>query len=199
MKLLYLTPIAIALIAIVAVGLVWGERAELLCLPDEVCLREWISATSGWAAVIAAVPTILFLSKQVRDADRHQRTGFAIQLRRHRILAHRTAQIAYVSLMMIEDFDGKRTEGELPDVRAWDVETTNSMIGILRDTTIAAFEAEIAHPMSMSGAAIAMVIERGYEGQQPASSAAPELARSFFTNIANQAEDYLTETKSITG
>ncbi|MHA7968093.1 hypothetical protein [Rhizobium sp. CAU 1783] len=190
--------IAIALVAMIAGGVAWVDGMEPLCLPGEACLREWISATSGWAAVIAAIPTILYLSKQVRDADRHQRTGFAIQLRRHRILAHRTAQIAHVSLMMIEGFDSTRTEGESPDVRKWDLETTSSMIGILRDTTIAAFEAEIAHPMSMSGAAIAMVIERGYEGQQPASSAAPELARSFFSNIARQAEDYLAETKSIT-
>src|SRR6218665_1254726 len=30
------------------------------------CFREWVSALGGWAAVMVAIPTIVYLSKQVR-------------------------------------------------------------------------------------------------------------------------------------
>ena len=48
---------------------------------DEHCLREWISALAGWTAVAAAVPSILYLAKQVRDADQHNRKMLRIELR----------------------------------------------------------------------------------------------------------------------
>jgi hypothetical protein len=57
------------MIAFVAIGflrVVWGRDA--FCGPEtEQCFREWVSALGGWAAVGAAVPTIYFLSKQLRD------------------------------------------------------------------------------------------------------------------------------------
>lgn len=56
-------------LAIVAIGFLrvfWGREA--FCEPNEHCLREWVSALSGWAAVAAAVPTVFFLSRQVTDA-----------------------------------------------------------------------------------------------------------------------------------
>lgn len=177
----------------------WLYGAAPLCQPGEACVREWISATSGWAAVMAAVPTILYLSKQVRDADRHQKTSFAIQVRRHEILATRTREIAYTAIMMIDLYLRRVPKGESPDIRSFDRETVDGIIHHLRDTTISTFEGEVAHPLAMTAWGTSLVVERGFQGDEQAAFAAPTLARSFFENIANQAEGYLSDVKAITG
>lgn len=40
------------------------------CAGSTQCLRDWISALSGWAAAIAAAITIVFLAGQMREARR---------------------------------------------------------------------------------------------------------------------------------
>ncbi|MDR6667090.1 hypothetical protein [Rhizobium sp. 1399] len=57
--------------------------------PEEHCVREWISALGGWAAVAVAIPTIGFLAKQLRDADRFHRQTVAMTLERNLTLAKR--------------------------------------------------------------------------------------------------------------
>ncbi len=85
--------VAIAVCGLVVFRAAWGRNA--FCGSDsEHCLREWVSALGGWAAVAAAVPTVLYLSHQVRDAQRHHDQSIAIQLRRTRALAHRTRRAA---------------------------------------------------------------------------------------------------------
>lgn len=172
-----------------------GNSLSTICSSGESCVREWIAATSGWAAVFAAVPTILYLSKQVRDADRHQRTGFAIQLRRHRILAARTARIAYV---VLDEMDKQEVAHAETDMRHWDKEMMDGLLHHLRDVTISAFETEIAHPISVGGWGLAMIVERGYAGIEPAVQSAPNTARTYFENLRDQAEAYLSEVAEIT-
>ncbi|TBC94164.1 hypothetical protein ELH26_09130 [Rhizobium leguminosarum] len=82
--------VALVVIAIGFLRLVWGREA--FCEPNEHCLREWISALGGWVAVAVAVPTIIFLSKQVRDAEKHHRTTIGIQARPTYMLAKRAAE-----------------------------------------------------------------------------------------------------------
>ncbi len=61
---------------------------SLICRPNENhCLREWISATGGWAALLAAVPTIHFLRKQITDSDRHHKEALKYQFRSLRNIA----------------------------------------------------------------------------------------------------------------
>lgn len=189
--------VVIAAIAVAfAVGHVLGGGGLApLCRPDESCLREWLSATSGWAAVLAAIATILYLHAQVRDADRHQRTGFAIQLRKQRILAARTARVAYIVLDEIDKQE--KSQGEL-GMPTWDRETVEGMVHQLRDVTISAFESEIAHPMSVGGWAMAMIVEKGYSGIEPAVRTAPGITRTYFENLRDQAEAFLAEVKEIT-
>jgi len=171
-----------------------GTRGTLsLCTPDESCIREWISATSGWAAVIAAVPTIWYLSRQVREADLHQKTNFAIQLRRQRILATRTSQIAYVALAGM----AKEQEGGAY-MRSWDRETVEGIIHHLRDATLGAFESEIAYPVGIGAWGTALVVERAFAGIEPALHVAPDITRRHFENLAKQAEEYLSEVEQIT-
>jgi hypothetical protein len=48
---------------------------ELFCEPSETnCAREWISASGGWAALLAAIPTVMFLRRQILAAESHHRT-----------------------------------------------------------------------------------------------------------------------------
>lgn len=68
---LWMVPAAFILLA--AARLSFGREPFCSAGTDEHCLREWISALGGWAAVAAAVPTVLFLSKQVSDAERFAR------------------------------------------------------------------------------------------------------------------------------
>ncbi|WP_320202051.1 hypothetical protein RMR16_023835 (plasmid) [Agrobacterium sp. rho-13.3] len=139
-------------IALAIAGFFWLSQqvsvpSSHLCVPNEACIREWIAATSGWAAVIAAFLTIFYLSKQISDADRHQRTAFAINLRQQRILAIRTAQIAGIVLGEISKQEKEHADA---DIRSWDRETAEGIIHHLRDTTISTFQSEIAHPNSLN-------------------------------------------------
>lgn len=68
---LWMVPAAFILLA--AARLSFGREPFCAAGDDEHCLREWVSALGGWAAVAAAVPTVLFLSKQVSDAERFAR------------------------------------------------------------------------------------------------------------------------------
>ncbi|EKF60120.1 hypothetical protein QWE_08496 [Agrobacterium albertimagni AOL15] len=58
------------------------------------CLREWISALGGWAAVAAAAPTIYYLSRQVTAAATHEKVNFAIASRANLSLASAARQTA---------------------------------------------------------------------------------------------------------
>lgn len=169
-----------------------------VCSPDENCVREWLSATSGWAAAIVAVPTIIFLSRQVYDADRHQRIGFAIQLRKHRVLAERVRTIAGMALFMIEPHFLNSPDDAPPDIRTWDATTLDEIVHHLRDTTIQTFEREIENPRMFGAWAVAITIEAARAGNEPQITSAANLTRSFFTDLAEQAEAYLRDVHEIT-
>lgn len=66
------------------VYLLWSGpgRAWLCSAGDAECARDWIAALSGWAAIVAAVPTVFFLQRQIADANRHQQENLEI-LQRH--------------------------------------------------------------------------------------------------------------------
>ncbi|PWE52789.1 hypothetical protein DEM27_28725 [Metarhizobium album] len=66
-----------------------GKSSEL-----ETRLREWVSALGGWAAVAAAIPTVIFLAKENTDAGRRHRDLMKLSLRRERALAKRALALA---------------------------------------------------------------------------------------------------------
>lgn len=82
--------VALVIIAIGFLRIIWGREA--FCEANEQCLREWLSALGGWVAVVVAVPTIIYLSRQVRDAQRHHRTTIGIQARPTYMLARKAAE-----------------------------------------------------------------------------------------------------------
>ncbi len=72
--------IPFALIALAFTRVLFGREPFCAGAQDEHCLREWISALGSWAAVPAAVITVVFLSKQIQDAAKHHRQTVAVQL-----------------------------------------------------------------------------------------------------------------------
>jgi len=58
------------------------------------CLRDWLEALGGWAALLVGGPSLYVLWRQVRDADRNQRIDFGIRLGRSRSLARRIVALA---------------------------------------------------------------------------------------------------------
>jgi|APMI01.1.fsa_nt_gi hypothetical protein len=84
--------VGLAVLVVVATRFIWGREA--FCGPvDEQCLREWISALGGWLAIAVAVPTFLYMQKQITDAAQHHRQALFITMR-HRMEAARQAILA---------------------------------------------------------------------------------------------------------
>ncbi|MBX5160381.1 hypothetical protein HJB89_25180 [Rhizobium sp. NZLR8] len=65
-------PIAGAIMITVVVIVISGfaPTRSLFCREDEICLREWLSATSGWAAALAAFVTLFVLRRQVAAQEK---------------------------------------------------------------------------------------------------------------------------------
>lgn len=62
---------------------------EALCRPDELCLREWVSALSGIIGVVVAFSSLAYVAKQIEQASRHHRDAMRVQLQRTRAVARR--------------------------------------------------------------------------------------------------------------
>ncbi|MGQ2918188.1 MULTISPECIES: hypothetical protein [Rhizobium] len=104
--------IAVGIIATIFLRVVFGR--EPFCGPEsEHCLREWLSAVGGWAAVGAAVPSILYLARQVMDADTQYKISKALEVRRLRALAHHiikhSEEVERVSREYIVKFEKLKT------------------------------------------------------------------------------------------
>ncbi|MDC9832576.1 hypothetical protein [Rhizobium binxianense] len=65
-------PIAGAIMITVIVVVISGftPTRSLFCREDEICLREWLSATSGWAAALAAFVTLFALRRQIAAQEK---------------------------------------------------------------------------------------------------------------------------------
>ncbi|MQB09690.1 hypothetical protein DXT96_07455 [Agrobacterium sp. ICMP 6402] len=184
--------VAVAIIAVGFLRLMWGREA--FCGEDtEHCFREWVSALGGWAAVAAAVPTIFYLSRQVKDAEKHQRTNFAIQLRRQRILAQHIQNVGNEARLFIRVYLNNELSPTANDVRKWDPHTAKEMTEMLRSDAVRSFETEIAFPKSMSGRTTAEVLERGRDGEEPHYFVASEIVESYWKNIVGQADAFIAE------
>ncbi|AGB71060.1 MULTISPECIES: hypothetical protein [Rhizobium] len=93
------------LTVIFLVILFWGWFDQPWCDAGKQgvpCLRDWLEALGGWAALLVGGPSLYVLWRQVRDADRNQRTTFKIQLRRSKSLARNVLRNAN-SLVHVTD------------------------------------------------------------------------------------------------
>ncbi|WP_092771283.1 hypothetical protein [Agrobacterium fabrum] len=127
---------------------------DLACgVSDINCFREWLSASGGWVTLAAAVPTLLYLSRQIREADRHHRTSTALHLRRLRVIAANIGnlgeQLYAQTHMWMALWNGARTV-DLPVFResAHMIGHIDATLTMLIDKNIDAFEAEIYLPLT---------------------------------------------------
>ncbi|UIK05026.1 hypothetical protein [Neorhizobium galegae] len=91
--------VAIGLLFAAALFAIWQGSAQPWCKADEPeCFREWVAALGGWAAVVVAIPTVLFISYQIKDARKHQRDNAFIALRHTRMIAVRAINAAEIAL-----------------------------------------------------------------------------------------------------
>ena len=65
-------PVAGVIMIVVLLIVISGfEPARtMFCKADEACLREWMSATSGWAAAVAAFVTLFALRRQIAAQEK---------------------------------------------------------------------------------------------------------------------------------
>ncbi len=115
----------IAMVLPATVVLLWlspAIPATTLCKADDPCIREWISALSGWVAVVVAIPTLLYLDRQIRIATKANVNGAKIALRKTLSIARRAyhqAELAESTLQILKgqkqkvlangnDFDQRR-------------------------------------------------------------------------------------------
>lgn len=74
--------------------IVMPESSGTLCAQSQNCLTDWLSATSGWAAVVAAFVTVRYLQKQINDANTFNSRSIKIQLRKTAAIARRATRQA---------------------------------------------------------------------------------------------------------
>jgi hypothetical protein len=98
--------IAAAAIVLVVSVLMLG-RGAFCSENDQNCVREWLSALGGWAAVVVTVPTVLFAAKQFQDADSAGKQLARQTITRRNSLARRVNQNARVMLARVKS-DEKR-------------------------------------------------------------------------------------------
>lgn len=139
----WLVPLVVAVVFFLRIIL--GRQA--FCGPaEENCLREWISALGGWAAVVAAIPTILFLSRQVRDAQNQHRDNALINLWSRRVLAEAVVAGApgYIATLQkrLDEWRDKPDPLDPLEI-TWQAST---MEAVLRDAPLRRAELEIAVP-----------------------------------------------------
>lgn len=125
---------------------------DAFCSANEHCFREWFSALGNWSAFAVAIPTLLYLSQQIKDANTHHQKSAALPLRRLRSLArnvHGSAKEASrVATVWMNAFYG--TEGgkvPLFNKREILVKNLDEAVKLLRDKNFEAFEAEIYLPV----------------------------------------------------
>ncbi len=65
-------PVAGAIMIVILLVVISGfEPAQAtFCKANEICLREWMSATSGWAAAVAAFVTLFALRRQIAAQEK---------------------------------------------------------------------------------------------------------------------------------
>ncbi|MCD7110435.1 hypothetical protein LRX75_15455 [Rhizobium sp. DKSPLA3] len=134
-------------IVVVFFRLLYGREA--FCgSASEQCFREWVSALGGWAAVIAAIPTVYFLSKQIQSTADHARVNFRVNVRSNVNLAEAAIQSSIEIRFQIKEMRGKFDHASMP--RTTQISVTKSVLVMIaeaiRRPVFSEFEAKIGLP-----------------------------------------------------
>ncbi|WP_349506880.1 hypothetical protein [Agrobacterium pusense] len=140
---------AFAIAAIFFIYIVWQNQTlrQIACDAGENdCFRQWMSALGGWAAMVVAIPTIIYLAKQVRDGDRHHRINAAFTHRRQRLLAASVSKYC-ITLKETTEYKLEFLSAENEEFRTDDVlDNVNHVLELLAATPLKVFENEIFTP-----------------------------------------------------
>jgi len=115
---------------------------EALCRPDELCVREWVSALSGIIGVVVAFSSLAYVAKQIEQASRHHRDAMRVQLQRTRAVARR----ARASANTVRNLGSNYLEARMPSNRlgVWGFSgEITTLSEALSDPAFRAFEQEI--------------------------------------------------------
>lgn len=74
------------------------------CGPDEHCLREWISALSGWIAAFAAFLTLMYLRDESRRTQENHRQLLTIEVQPKIALSQSVSLLAGAALRSVETY-----------------------------------------------------------------------------------------------
>lgn len=133
---------------------------ETFCSEKDVsCIREWVSALGGWAAVVAAIPTVLYLSKQVSSAAQHQRVNFELEIRSKLTLA-RAAKQNSIEARYNMHVTGKylrEAANRVQQIGACRAQF-KAMIELLGRPVFSEFEMEISLPTGMTIATLSSIL-----------------------------------------
>jgi len=134
-------------VSALAFGAWRASSIEWCGLSDTNCGREWTAALSGWVGAFLAVITIIYLSKQIRDADRQNRNSNLIVLWSKRSIAKRAVFRAKsyreLTTKYIAELDGFTGPREFIAIIALMQLRLGDAIGIASDSAFPSFESEI--------------------------------------------------------
>lgn len=80
---------AIMVTILILVILGFEPARSTFCKPDDICLRDWLSALSGWVALAAAIAAIAATHKQRQESAEHQRQFVELEIMGRLALARR--------------------------------------------------------------------------------------------------------------
>ena len=147
-------------VCVAATVLDWsGKGSEL-----EIRLREWVSALGGWAAVAAAIPTVIFLAKENADAGKRHRDLMKLSLRRERAMAKRALALATKERQRADLIhNGSRIRAGDPDDTKVDklvfLVQLEALQNAVSDRSFEWVETEIEAPVKITASAIAKSLD----------------------------------------
>lgn len=191
---------------------------EVACKPEEQdCFRQWMTALGGWVAVVAAVPTIYFLSKQIRSTSKQQAAQFAISVRADAALAKTVhlsarellAQIDHLEVNLSKQFTSRDYE-----VAAF-IGGLSWLLENYRKPAWAEFESRISPASNITNALLCFHLETQmdqaknllavasalhqpeYEGRLNNLRAPIKTARTYASDAVEAVEEFFAEKKEL--
>jgi len=123
------------------------------CSPDETnCGREWVSAMGGWAGVVVAAASVVYLSRQIADANRHHVAGIDLARAPNDALARNILAIDATIGSLLEFMQRESNDQGVEIRRAVSFHTfiASKLADLIDQDSVAAFETHLALPTGVS-------------------------------------------------
>lgn len=205
--------IAVAFLGTIAIYM-FLTNAFCTGVSGEHCVREWVSALGAWVALLAAIPTVAILFRQVRDAKQHHLDNAMLSLRRRRSICERVLNIADEYSEYIKGSERNWTESRTSYV---DMKTAagielHLLESVVDRTTFENFEAEIEIPIVSAGRLLERVQSIRSAIERPSNdgdyqelleihhrmASLYEMADSLFNDASAKARTFISDTNHLT-